>query len=530
MKRQLLITTLVLAAIGGVAVADTDSLRSTDGVAAESTSLLTGLGGFTVDVSSDVQTYDTGPGVIVQFEAGEYDSLQAWANESGDRRVIDRVGDRRAVLVAPVSSLGVTRPSLDFANLANRPWVTAIEPEFRTEYVDPVRSLDPASERTTPTRDVSVPGAWDAEGVAYRSDAPRNDPGDVGRALDADEVTYNASDVTVGYCDTGYNHVSSLINESRIAGAYDFVSDRPATAANNFENVSTSNLHGPWVASAIGANTSAAETSAMTPEVNVLVGRTLAEDGSGSSADITDCIHWMEANGADVLSLSLGSPLYSESMAAALRDYSAGNGTVALVAAGNSRMSPVREQRYVNSPADTPIEGTVTVGATSYANNASAMETAYFSSVAPDGASLYDGGTTAGQEVDVGMVGMNATVQVATESGTLKNHTLSGTSMATPYVASVAAAGLAANPGLVNDTDATRDWLVNASEPVPSAGTTEVGAGVPQVDRLVNQNASDRSQATVQSEAATARDAANRGYSGGGFVDRLTNSLSELTG
>jgi subtilisin family serine protease len=148
--------------------------------------------------------------------------------------------------------------------------------------------------------------------------------------------------------------------------------------------------------------------------------RVLDSNGGGTDADIAAGIRYAVDNGADVINLSLGGGFSSE-MESALQ-YAAEQNVVVVMAAGNESAS------QPGFPASLANQWGIAVGAVdstnrmaNFSNKASIPPLDYV--VAP-GASIYS--TTPGNTYS----------------------TFSGTSMATPHVAGVAALILSANPNL----------------------------------------------------------------------------------
>lgn len=167
----------------------------------------------------------------------------------------------------------------------------------------------------------------------------------------------------------------------------DFVKDETG-----INNTSTANIHGPWVAAAIAANASNDSYDGIAPDADLLIGRVMDEDEQGSVADIIAGVGWAENNDADIISMSLGTPVYSPALARAMRDALNGSTTVIVVAVGNSLMNPA--VRYVSSPSDVPTDGVIGVAAM---NASEPYASAHFSNVGPDPARDQSGGATVGQ-------------------------------------------------------------------------------------------------------------------------------------
>jgi len=501
-------------------------------VSQTTTDLTTEWFGLTTSVDDRVIQYEAGgqlrPSWVVGFEAGTAQSVRDWANSSDSRRIVTLDNSSQtATVVAPVGDMGLTLVDQFLGgSLSDRSYVTSLEANFEIG-VDPVE-LQPQSEAFDAPSGV-FQGAFDQTGVAY-TDAPRGTPADVRSALGFDNTSVSGEGITVGVIDSSLNTCNGCLlgngtrgSAIRVDAAKNFVdANRPT----GLDAVSGSNTHGTWVTSAIAANTTDPAFDGAAPDANITYAKALADDGSGETADISAAIRWQESQGADILSLSLGSPVYSQEIADALRDYLDGSGTLALVASGNSRQS----YRYVSSPADVPDAGVLTIGATT-AERPGNASSAYFSQVGPN-VHERDGSPEAadGQEIDLAAPGMNTTVKIATETGTLQKSTKSGTSMATPWSSGVAAATLAANPSLENETGGLRTRLLDAARPIPSAGVTEAGHGMPAVDLAIDGEQPATEQADARTTAAQARDTANRAYAGQtqGFISNGIRSLQNV--
>lgn len=494
----------------------------------------------------DAITYGahTDLGYIVTYANNSSSSLSTWANASDRRRIVSWENDsNRALVVAPPPAVhgglvtststiaGVSVPSVTWVDggLKERSYVEHIDLNVRHGWADPVTDPDTRDEYTHPPNAL-VRGKWSPAGVAFGDDVNASTLGKARDVTGVDSVSTTGSGVRVAVLDTGLN-VDNTTDPSlygtRIVAAHDFVEDESGLA-----NVSTSALHGPWVASAIAANATNDSYDGMCVDCELVVGKVMADDGKGSTANIVDGIEWAEEQDADLVSMSLGSSIYSPTIAQSMREALEGNVTAIYVAVGNSRMNPAA--RYIASPADVPEAGVVAVGATD-SKSPSNASTAYFSSVAPDGGRDFSNGVTVGEEVDIAAPGFKVTAPVYSENGYRKNHTLSGTSMATPVAAGIGALQLAANPSLENDTETFRGYAMNTSTPVPGAGITEVGAGMVNASNAVALSPSNSSQSSVRSDAAQSRDVANRAYSGAELRQWLasrasTSSITQLVG
>lgn len=196
------------------------------------------------------------------------------------------------------------------------------------------------------------------------------------------------------------------------------------------------------------------------PGAEIYAGKVLSNEGTGTDGDILSGIAWAVNNGCAVISLSLGAPTrpgdpYSRTFETAARRAMQRN-TLIVAAAGNESDRVAGVIAPVSHPANCP--SIMAVGAID-----AAKEVANFScgTVDPNGA--------------IDIVGPGVNIH---SSWTLPEqyNTISGTSMATPHVAGVAA--------LIAEQHGARAWELWARLgqdglrlPLPS---TDVGAGLVQ--------------------------------------------------
>ena len=156
-------------------------------------------------------------------------------------------------------------------------------------------------------------------------------------------------------------------------------------------------------------------------EARILVGKVLGDDGSGTDADILAGMSWAIASGARVISMSLGADVREVSTAyetAGRRALAAG--TLVVAAAGNNARRGAGDPGFVGVPANSP--SIMAVAAVD-----SELAIADFSAAS----SAFDGG-----QVDIAGPGVEVYSSWPVPEGT---NTISGTSMATPHVAGIAA-------------------------------------------------------------------------------------------
>ncbi|MFD0633320.1 S8 family serine peptidase [Catenulispora yoronensis] len=196
--------------------------------------------------------------------------------------------------------------------------------------------------------------------------------------------------------------------------------------------------HGTHVAS-IAAGSGAADNGkyvGVAPKSQLLIGKVIGDDGTGSDSQIIAGMQWAVAQGAKVVNMSLGaSGDYNDPadpLTLAVDSLSASSGTLFVIAAGNDgRGDGYKSEYIVTTPGN--AHSALTVGAT----NAGDSAMAYFSSRGPraDDYSIKP-------EISAPGVDITAARAAGTTLGDTVDQyyqTLSGTSMATPHVAGAAA-------------------------------------------------------------------------------------------
>lgn len=173
--------------------------------------------------------------------------------------------------------------------------------------------------------------------------------------------------------------------------------------------------HGTHVAGTIAARKNSTGVVGVAPDCALLVGKVLGDDGSGDSAAVAAGIDWASAEGADVISMSLGSRHNSPDIAAAV-ERAASQGRFVICAAGNEGPGA----NTVSYPAR--MDQVVAVGAVDRYGRV-----ADYSSRGP--------------QVDIAAPGSDV---LSTWPGGQYSR-ISGTSMATPFVSGVVALLLAAS-------------------------------------------------------------------------------------
>lgn len=495
--------------------------------------------GFQLGSSGDDPTSPTikqhygSPSFIINVSDDSMNSLQTWADSDADRNIVS-VNNETGVATVAAPSWEVTATgwrglltrSTKIADegpgvllqdsLAALSYVESVEPNYIVSTDLPGQLLN-VSEFDTPNLPLlssegirsRLPGgqSFAAAGIAFDGDANRTTMADSRDILGVNDVSATGDGTTVAVIDTGANTADGQVFGNGSAGSdirilnrsKNFVGDDPnqTVEAQGLDAVEDGTGHGTWVASSIAANTTDATTDGIAPDASLLVLKALADDGSGATADIAEAVRYAADQDADVVSMSLGSPVYSQELANAI-EYAHSEGSVVAVAAGNSRQTV----RWLASPADS--DHALAVAATNGSMNDTAAA-AYFSQVAPDpGSTDLSGGTTAGAVVDVSAPGMQTVAATPSTSGIVSNTSLSGTSMATPMVAGVLALDVEHNP--TTTVDERMNWTTQSASPIPNAAEAEVGAGHANADRLVDRENSSLTQSEAMDTEAEARD------------------------
>ena len=194
--------------------------------------------------------------------------------------------------------------------------------------------------------------------------------------------------------------------------------------------------HGTHVAGTIAAANNGVGATGVAPGANILPVRVLGADGSGSSLDVAAGIRYAADLGAQIINLSLGGG-YSRAIASAI-DYAQSLGSLIVAAAGNeSAAAPSYPARFSSTE-----DSVISVGA----YNSSGQIAGFSNHVGASGA----------VQVDAPGVGVFSTYVGGGYA------TLSGTSMAAPHVAGLAALTLSSNPDLTSRE--LRDLLANSTQ------------------------------------------------------------------
>ncbi|MFZ2490681.1 MAG: S8 family serine peptidase, partial [Thermoanaerobaculia bacterium] len=274
------------------------------------------------------------------------------------------------------------------------------------------------------------------------------------------------NDVVVAVIDSGvdYNHPAlggGFGPGRKVRGGYDFVNDDADPMDDN--------RHGTHVAGIIAAKS--AELTGIAPEVSLLAYKVLDAKGKGAQSHVIAALERAvdpDGNGdfsdrARVINLSLGSAGHPDDPVSKAVDRASALGVVVVVSVGNTG-----EEHSIASPA--LARTALAVGAVD-----GGREIAEFSARGPAAQS-------SAPRPDVLAPGVLIR-SAAIGGGTL---TLSGTSMAAPYVAGLAARIIEGHPAW--SSERVRSAIIYSSYPVPGAPVMAQGAGVVDIPTALSSS------------------------------------------
>ncbi|WP_250033358.1 S8 family peptidase [Paractinoplanes maris] len=277
-----------------------------------------------------------------------------------------------------------------------------------------------AGQSATNAVGVELDAVTTALDVPTGSDTYRSQQWDFSKISTASAWTKSTgAGVTVAVLDSGVDAKHPDLAANVLPG-YDAIADKA-------EASSDPHGHGTHVAGTIAAVTgNGVGISGIAPHTNILPVRVLAKDGSGFMSDAAEGIIWAADHGANVINMSLGATKAVSAVTNAIT-YARSKGVVVVAAAGNERAK--------GSPTSYPAAdaGVIGVAATDSADKVATY-------------------SNAGSYVDIAAPGTSILSTYPTALGGKTGYvSMSGTSMASPHVAAVAALLKAYQPSLTPD-------------------------------------------------------------------------------
>jgi len=259
----------------------------------------------------------------------------------------------------------------------------------------------------------------------------------------------------VAVIDTGVSDHPHLA-ENRLSDGYDVINDSDDATPGD----PTYHFHGTHVAGIAAGNVGTDSQMYPASDADVLPVKVFGEGAGTSAQTVADGIQYAADYGADVANLSLGAPLPSRTIKRAI-EYAVEQGTLPVAAAGNAG------REGMGYPAG--FGDCLAVGAVGPDENL-----AEFSNY--------------GQGLNVVAPGVDVLSAIPEKfidaiPGPHPYFRVSGTSMATPAAAGVAALGLRSNPDL-SPMD-LKNYLGVTARTLPETPATAQGAGVADADALV---------------------------------------------
>jgi thermitase len=357
--------------------------------------------------------------LLVKFRSGTSASQQAAAlNVPGVGR------DRGTIGGLSTHVVSVSKDPAALARVLNRSAAVAYaEPNFVLHATatpnDPLYSTEYGLNNTgqtggTADADIDAPEGWDLAGLA---------------------AFPNTGGVKVGIVDTGIDQTHPDLAGKAVGCATSY------NAGLLIHNgvCADDNGHGSHVSGTISANTNNAQgVAGVAFNSPIVMCKALATAaGTGLTSDIANCINWTRQQGVKVISMSLGGGDNATLKSAVQTAYNNGNGVLLVAAAGNDG------DATLNYPA--AYAEVVSVAATDNKDHRASF-------------------SNANADVEIAAPGVN--VQSTYAGGIYMQ--LSGTSMATPHVAGVAAVIADLNPTATAAT--LRSKLDAAVDDIGAAG------------------------------------------------------------
>jgi subtilisin family serine protease len=256
-----------------------------------------------------------------------------------------------------------------------------------------------------------------------------------------------ASGVRVAIIDTGIDSSHSDL-QGKVDGGYNAITD-----CERVDCWQDDNGHGTHVSGTVAAN--GRGLVGVAPKARLYGVKVLDAEGSGSLSDVIKGIIWAANNGMQVANMSLGSPMPSDTMQRALR-YAKARGVIVVAAAGNSGGS-------VGFPGAYPE--TIAVAASDWNDNIASF-------------------SSRGDEVK--FIAPGVSIVSSAMGGDYAS--FSGTSMACPHVAGLAALAVSQGWRGLDGPDGVLSALRKAAVPLASLTPQEQGFGMIDAGKLVRHD------------------------------------------
>jgi subtilisin family serine protease len=266
--------------------------------------------------------------------------------------------------------------------------------------------------------------------------------------------------------------------------------------------------HGTWVASAIagnGTNIAGRVLEGIAPDADILNIKVLGDDGTGRISTVLEGINQAGKSGADVVCMSLGIPTSGgrdSTICDIVDEVSEVDDVIVAAAAGN------------RGPTTSPhlpaaCERAIATGSVNDNGNVSR-----FSSRGPiTGDIVYPDVAAPGGGSNDGIIGAAPPATVTS---------LKGTSMATPYVAGLAALARASNPGASSQT--VRN-AIEQSASQPNNPDNQIGKGIIDAQTTIEQL--ETTQPPETTDSTTAKAVTTAAIAGGLALDAEELLLAE---
>ncbi len=375
-------------------------------------------------------------------------------------------------------------PSVEYAQVDTRDYAL-VGPRRATDAQPQFTPNDPFYAQyqwnfTNPVGGVNASAAWDVtsgEGIVVAV---------IDTGILPTHPDMNAGQLLDGYDFITDAFVSRRPTDERVPGALDYGDWNPeAGECYDGSPVSGSSWHGTHVAGTVAQSTNNALGAAgLAYNAKVLPLRALGRCG-GYGSDIADAIVWASGgsvpglpandNPAEVINLSLGGGSACDATYQNAIDIATANGSLVVVAAGNSNSNVANFRPASCNNVVAVGASRITGGRASYSNFGPLVDLA-----APGGGGAQDAGN-AGWDGYILQAGSNA--ETTPDSGTFSYVGYTGTSMASPHVAAVAALVQSALSAADRDplTPAALEALLKSTaRPFPTTipSNTPIGTGI----------------------------------------------------